>query len=67
MDYTNKVLEIISSELEPYVSQGGEPCIDGVLSSAIKINEFIQKVLNESKTTNTPPQTPPKSSITVNL
>ena len=48
MDYTNDILGILSSELEPYVSHGGETCIDGVLTSAQKLNEFIQQKLQQT-------------------
>lgn len=48
MNYTNDILEILSSELEPYVSHGGEACIDGVLTSAQKLNEFLQQKLQKT-------------------
>lgn len=48
MDYTNDILGILSSELEPYVSHGGEACIDGVLTSAQKLNEFLRQKLQKT-------------------
>lgn len=56
MDYTNDILEILSSELEPYVSPVGEACIDGVLTSAQKLNEFLQQKLQKTPcSTSLPP------------
>lgn len=47
MDYTYDLLGILSSELEPYVHLTGDVRIDGVLTSAMKINDFIQQLLNK--------------------
>lgn len=41
MNYTEKILQILSEELDPYIAADGKVCIDGVLTSAQRINELI--------------------------
>jgi hypothetical protein len=48
MDYTNDILKILSTELVPYSTGDGQVCIDGVLISAQKLNEFIQQLLQQT-------------------
>lgn len=47
MDYTDEILKILSIELEPYVHPTGDVRCDGVLTSAMKINELVQQLLNK--------------------
>jgi hypothetical protein len=41
---TKNILKILSEELEPYKTVADELCIDGVLTSEEKINEFIKNI-----------------------
>lgn len=42
MNYTNDILKILNEELAPYMVGENQVCIDGVLTSAERINEFIK-------------------------
>ena len=47
MDYTEEILKVLSTELEPYSTIDGQACIDGVLTSAHKLNELFQQKLKQ--------------------
>lgn len=50
MDYSIEILKILRAELEPYLAPDGKICIDGVLTSAKKINDLLIEIIDkESK------------------
>lgn len=42
MEHTNNILKILSEELEPYMVGKNQVCIDGVLTAAQRIDEYIK-------------------------
>lgn len=51
MNYTEDILKILSTELVPYSTVDGQACVDGVLTSAQKLNEFILQLLQQTQCT----------------
>lgn len=51
MNYTDDILKILSTELVPYSTVDGQACVDGVLTSAQKLNEFILQLLQQTPCT----------------
>lgn len=42
MEHTNNILKILNRELEPYMAAKNQVCIDGVLTAAQRIDEYIK-------------------------
>jgi len=47
-----EILSILSTELKPYTTIAGEPCIDGILGATDKLYELFNSIKANNNNTN---------------